>query len=575
MGLREDRRRLLAGLAAGGLLPLAFEPTLAARTTSLDARDDREGTQDAAASETGPDIDEATLAAAERISGLTFKPEERRMMLGKIRQSLGSFSRMRAMALSPDDAPALTFRPLRDPAPAPRRAPVEPLPAAIELGPEELLMTRPIRELAAALRAGRISCLRLTEIALRRLERHDPTLHCVVTMMGESARAEAKRRDAELAEGLDRGPLHGIPWGAKDIIAVRGAPTTWGAKPFAEQLIDRDAGVVARLREAGAVLVAKLSTGALAMGDRWFRERTRNPWNPEQGSSGSSAGSASAVGAGLLPFALGSETLGSIVSPCTRCGVTGLRPTFGRVGRSGVMTVSWSMDKVGAIARHAEDCGLVLRVLAGRDPDDPSSLDAPLDWSAAGAPSIEGLKIAVPQGAEKSRDLKAIVSHLGLDLDSLPRLALPELPVYDLMCILEAEAASSFDDLTRSRGIDELVAQGPRDWPNTYRAARFLPAVELLRADRLRRRLMRDLDAVLDAQGIDVLITPNFHGGVLGTTNLTGHPTLCLPVRASRGRPRVASLIGRLWGEAALLETARFLQMKSDHHRLLPEAFRS
>jgi Asp-tRNA(Asn)/Glu-tRNA(Gln) amidotransferase A subunit family amidase len=403
----------------------------------------------------------------------------------------------------------------------------EPAPAARPASDEDLAFL-PVAKLAALVRGRQVSSVELTQLYLGRLERYGGTLEAVVTLTPERAMRQARQADAELAEGRWRGPLHGIPWGAKDLLSVAGYPTTWGAMPYREQVIEEDAAVVQRLDAAGAVLVGKLTLGALAMGDVWYGGRTRNPWNLEQGSSGSSAGPGAAVAAGLVGFGIGSETLGSIVSPSTRNGVTGLRPTFGRVSRYGAMTLSWTMDKLGPMCRTAEDCALVFDAIHGHDPRDPTTLDAPFTWGEG----IDGLRVGYVaeafEGDYENHDADAavlgVLRRLGVDLTPI---ALPDIPTGPLLLTLDAEAAAAFDALTRSGEVGTLVRQGRGAWPNAFRNARFIPAVEYIQANRARTLLMQAMTDVL--RGIDVFVSPSFRGGTLRITNLTGHPSVTVP----------------------------------------------
>ena len=370
---------------------------------------------------------------------------------------------------------------------------------------------------------------------LDRLKRHGPTLECTITLTEERALEQARRADEEIAAGRYRGPLHGIPWGIKDLLAVKGYPTTWGAEPYVDQVIDMDATVVRRLDEAGAVLVAKLTVGALAMGDVWFGGKTRNPWNLEQGSSGSSAGSAAATVAGLVGFSIGTETHGSIIPPSTRCGATGLRPTFGRVSRHGAMALSWTMDKIGPICRSVEDCALVFDAIHGADGLDPTVRDVPFVWDAnidVRNLRIGDLKSAFDEEPESEEgrewrrmDLRgarrAPLARRGAIPFELPK----GLPVSALRLILHAECAAAFDDLTRS-GRDRLMEERS-SWPNTFRQARFIPAVEYIQANRVRTLVMAALDEAM--RDIDVFVTPSYAGDVLLMTNLTGQPAVVLP----------------------------------------------
>ena len=389
--------------------------------------------------------------------------------------------------------------------------------------------------------------------------------------MRDEAIATAEQRDGELAAGRMRGPLHGIPYGAKDLFAWPSAPTTFGAAPFRNHQWNLRATVLDKLQAQGAVLVAKLSLGALAMGDLWFGERTRNPWNPEQGSSGSSAGSASATAAGLVPFALGSETLGSIVSPCTRCGVAGLRPTFGAVSRHGAMPLSWTMDKVGVIARSALDQAMVFEAIRGADGRDPSARDS--DFAFDPSAGLEGLRIAVLEsrrGLQRTED-QAFLAWLHKRGVKTTTLQLPDAPYSGLRLMLSAEAAAVFDDLFRTGGLDQLKGQRDGDWPNQFRSARMIPAVEMLRASRLRTKLMQDMASTM--ADVDVLVAPTHDGPLLTCTNLTGHPTAVVPVGVPEdgsGRPNMLSLTGQLYGEAALLRVAAAWQSDTAWHQQRP-----
>jgi len=412
---------------------------------------------------------------------------------------------------------------------------------------------------------------------LDRLKRHGPTLECVVTLTEERALRQARRADQEMAMGRYRGPLHGIPWGAKDLLAVRGYPTTWGARPYEDQVIESDAEVVSRLDQAGAVLVAKLTLGALAMGDVWFGGRTRNPWNLEQGSSGSSAGSAAATAAGLVGFSIGSETLGSIVSPSTRCGATGLRPTFGRVSRAGAMALSWSMDKLGPICRTVEDCALVLEAIHGADGVDPTARTVPFNWDAGKL--LSGIRIgyyrrAFQEGTSRTRDLdlRALEALRGLGVEPV-LVELPgEFPTGALRIILNAESAAAFDDLTRSGRDGLLVRQDPGAWPNLFRQARMIPAVEFIQANRVRTMIMGALDSALE--GVDVFLAPSFWGDLLLMTNLTGHPVVVVPSGFDEeGNPVSVSFVGSLWGEGDLLRVAKAWQDATGHHLRRPPLF--
>jgi Asp-tRNA(Asn)/Glu-tRNA(Gln) amidotransferase A subunit family amidase len=408
-----------------------------------------------------------------------------------------------------------------------------------------------------------VSSTELTKLYLARLKRFDPLLKCVVTLTDDLALKQAARADSELAAGFYRGPLHGIPWGAKDLIAYPGYPTTWGATPFKDRVIDEKATVAARLEEAGAVMLAKLSLGALAQGDRWFGQMTRSPWDPRRGSSGSSAGSASAVAAGLVGFAIGSETLGSIVSPCRACGASGLRPTFGRVSRAGCMSLAWSMDKLGPIARSLEDCALVLDAIHGADGLDPAAVDRPFDWPPR--VFLRGLKVGYFEQSEhpvnEREDLKPL-REMGVEL--VPITLPEEYPASAVTLMLGTEAAAVFDDLTRKH-----VSEGLNSWPDAFRKNEFVPAVEYLRAARVRTLLMRSMARLMEK--VDLYVGS---GQDLDITNLTGHPTAIMPrgFREREGReiPGSIAFTGRLYEEATLLAVANAYQRAIGDHLKRP-----
>jgi Asp-tRNA(Asn)/Glu-tRNA(Gln) amidotransferase A subunit family amidase len=435
-----------------------------------------------------------------------------------------------------------------------------------------------IPELASLIHSGEISCVALTQFYLNRLKKYDPQLHAVVTLTEAYALERAREMDAELAAGKDRGILHGIPYGAKDLFAFPGYPTTWGAEPYREQMLNEKAGVIVRLEEAGAILVAKTTLGALAMGDVWFADTTRNPWNLEEGSSGSSAGSASATAAGLLPFAIGTETWGSIVSPSTRCGDTGLRPTFGRITRAGAMALSWSMDKVGPICRSASDCAIVFDALRGADPDDPSTTDAgftypaPVDLSTL---RIGYFKRAFEDGYEGDEfDQKTLKKLKKLGARLIPvELGNDSMPYNAMSIILEAEAAAAFDELTRSGRDSLMVRQHRYAWPNLFRSARFIPAVEYIQANRIRHDLIEQYHSIM--REFDVVVMPSFNGGnQLLATNLTGHPIVVVPNGFKKsGSPTSITFLGNLYDEGKVLAVAAAYQEATSYHRKRPELF--
>ncbi len=519
-----------------------------------------------------PDV----LAEAEKVIGLEFTPAERELMLDGVNKRLDDYTKLRAVSLPNHVAPALQFIP-QSPIP---QSPVSRLPISLDHMPApqrpsnlEDVAFWPVAQLARLVQTSQVTSVELTKMYLARLKRYDPQLHCVITLTEERALAQAKQADEEMADGRYRGPLHGIPWGAKDLLAVKGYPTTWGAAPFKEQIIDENAAVVRRLDEAGAVLIAKLTMGALAWGDVWFGGQTRNPWNLEQGSSGSSAGSASAVAAGLVGFAIGTETYGSIVSPANRCGVTGLRPTYGRVSRDGAMALSWSMDKIGPICRAVEDCALVFDAIHGADGVDATAVTRPFEWP----PKIDitKLRIGYTAGAfAKERDNKpaddaalAVLRNLGA---TLVPIELPNYPVPALNLILQAEAAAAFDELTRSGQDDLLVRQTADSWPNVLRQARLITAVEYIQANRIRALLVQEMAELMGQ--IDLYIAPFGDDYNLLLTNLTGHPAVVLPNGVSEaGAPNSSlTLMGDLYDEAAILAVAQAYQTATDFHERRP-----
>ena len=565
MPVSSRRRFLSATLAAGAGLPLVtLPPPLAGVRRAPGAPPD------------DPTVDD--IAAAERVLGLSFRPEQRALMLDDVTERLDRLEAIRAAEPSNAVPPALVLDLALsgEPRPAPGAGASVPVP---EVGPRPSdtdLAFATLPELGAWLRAGAVTSEELTRLALRRLTQYDPQLLAVVSLLPGRALDTARLRDAELAAGVDRGPLHGIPYGAKDLLAARGAPTTWGAEPYRDQTLDEDAAVVERLEAAGAVLVAKLTLGALAWGDVWFGGMTRNPWNPDQGASGSSAGPGAAVAAGLVPFAIGSETLGSIVSPSTRNGVTGHRPTFGRVPTRGAMALSWSMDKLGPMARSAVDCALVFDAIrgaeGGSDPAFPFDPAAPLAGLRVGV-LAEAFDEGEGPGPDADRATLGVLRRLGVDPQAV---SLPSgLPVDALLVILEAEAAAAFDGLTRSGGVDALTRQERNAWPNVFRHARLIPAVEYINANRLRTVLMREMAALFDT--VDVLVAPSFGTSALAITNLTGHPAVALPNglipvegHPTRRQPHSITFMGPLWQDHLPLRLAHAVQAATDVHRQRP-----
>ncbi len=428
-----------------------------------------------------------------------------------------------------------------------------------------------IGELAELIRKKELTSTKLTQFCLNRLKKYGPTLECVITLTDSLALAQARKADSEIAAGKYRGVLHGIPYGIKDLFTKKGYKTTWGAMPYKDQVLDEDATVVKKLEEAGAVLVAKLTLGALAWGDRWYGGLTKNPWDITQGSSGSSAGSASAVSAGLIPFAIGTETWGSIVSPSTVCGVTGLRPTFGRVSRHGAMALSWSMDKVGPICRTVEDCSMVFNAIHGPDGLDQSVVDAAFNYN----PEIKWENVRIGYLKKDFEREYSFHKNDSLVLKKLEELGAqlipikpPDLPIGDLSFILTAEAAAAFDALTRTNQDSLMVRQIKNAWPNVFREARFIPAVEYINANRMRHLLVQEMQKTME--DIDVYLAPSWTGNNLLMTNLTGHPCVVLPTGFENGTPTSITFNGRLFDEGTLLTVAKKYQDATGHHERHP-----
>lgn len=473
------------------------------------------------------------IGAAETIMGVRYTRAERELMLDNLDGQIEAARARRALSLENQVPMASRFDPRLPgfPASEPQAplAPTEADPGDLPDSEEDIAFA-PVTRLSAWIRRGDLTSRLLTEIYLNRIQNITPRLECFVTVTAELARAQADAADAQLKAGTWLGPLHGIPYGLKDLFDTEGILTTWGAMPYRERVPDRDARIVEMLRAAGAVLLGKTTLGALAYGDIWFGGKTRNPWNLNEGSSGSSAGSASATAAGLCGFSIGTETLGSITSPSQRCGTTGLRPTFGRVSRAGAMALCWSLDKIGPICRSVEDCALVLAAINGGDPADRSSIDAPFNFDAGAG--IEGLRLGYlpatfeEEGAtEVDRAALEAARRLGIDVVEV---TLPDLPYGTLIQVLFAEAAAAFEELTLSDRDDELVWQDKGAWPNAFRKARFLSAVDHVQLDRLRYRVMEAFDATF--RDVDAMIGPFMTGPMLVATNFTGHP--CLHLRA-------------------------------------------
>ena len=539
----------------------------------------------AAVAEDATTITPEMIEAAQKIAGLSFTLAQQQGLLERLngeRSPVNGFATIRAAGLGNDTPSALVFNPVPPGKPLPTGTSSMKL-SAVDISmpsTDEELAFLPLIHLAKLVERRDIKPTELAELYLAQLKHFAPTLHCVVSLTEDIARRQAKRADEEIAAGTYRGPLHGIPWGAKDLLSVKGTKTTWGATPYKDQIIDTDATVYTRLTRAGAVLVAKLSMGALASGDRWFGGRTRNPWNTEQGSSGSSAGPGSATAAGLVGFSIGTETRGSIISPSTRNGVTGLRPSYGRVSRYGAMALSGSMDKIGPMCRSAEDCALVFDAIRGPDGKDNTLFDLPFNWDAGR--DIRELRIGYlrsafdeieddPEEPERvarrratQRNNRAALDDIrSLDVELVP-FDLPEVPTDAIGFILTTESAAAFDDLTLNGDLDSMK-QSPEEsrWPDTFRAARFVPAVEYIQANRLRMRIMQQVDEALG--DLDLFI-----GSDLRLTNLTGHPEISVPGGFFEGTPTSLRFTGKLFGESEILLLAHAYQSKTNHHSKHP-----
>lgn len=523
-------------------------------------------------------ITKDNIENAEKVIGIDFTDAEIDSMQSLLDDQLVNYQNIRKVELKNSIPPTILFNPI----PVNFQFPKEQKP--IEFSnysgtklPEDIneLAFYSIGQLAELIRTKQITSVELTKFFLERLKKFDPELHCVISLTEERAMKQAKIMDEEIAEGKYRGMLHGIPFGAKDLLATKDYKTTWGATPYKDQMIDEDATVIKKLEDAGAVLCAKLTLGALAMGDVWFGGMTRNPWDTTQGSSGSSAGSAASVSAGLLPFAIGTETWGSIVSPSTVCGATGLRPTYGRVSRTGAMALSWSMDKIGPICRSAEDLAMVFDAIMGPDGTDQTLYKVPFNYS----PEIDFTKLKI--GYLKSdfdeqydfhlQDSLTLLKlkELGAELISIE---LPSLPVNDLSIILSAEAGAAFDELTRSNRDDLLVRQIKDAWPNIFRASRFIPAVEYINANRIRFLLIQQMQELMNK--IDLYVAPSWEGDNLLLTNLTGNPCVVLPNGFSKdGTPTSITFIGRLFDEARLIAFAKKYQDATNFNKQHPKNF--
>jgi len=542
----------------------------------------------------GPVVSVDTFREAEKLVQIEMTPHDLTQAASNWQQSMAAVYERRTgprkLAIEDTIPPATVWNPtLPGTTSGPATNHFDPGPIMLGgIGKDEDLAFASVFELAARIRTKQITSEQLTKIYIARLKKYDPQLHCVITLTEEHALKQARQADAEIAAGKYRGPLHGIPWGAKDLLDTAGIPTTWGAEPYRNRIPVEDATVTKRLNEAGAVLVAKLSLGALALNDVWFGGQTMNPWLLEEGSSGSSAGPGSAVAAGLVAFAIGSETQGSIVSPSMRCGVTGLRPTYGRVPRTGAMTLSWTCDKLGVMARHVEDTMLVLHTIAGPDAHDVACVPANLNFDANRvAPKADLSKYRIgyipawmkeAPATDVDRAALETAKKLGF---TVKEVTLPDWPYDSLNIILFAESAAAFEELTLSHKVDELKAQVPDAWPNTFRQSRFLSAVDFVQADRLRRKVAIEMERVFSE--VDLLLVPSLRDEFLVITNFTGHPSLTLRagfVEVSEARsdwapdpqkplpkftpprrvPHGVTLVGRLFEEGTVAEAGILLE---------------
>ncbi len=513
-------------------------------------------------------VTQEAVHAAEQIIGIELSGAEEALVLGGVNRNFAAYDGLRKIDVPLDTEPAIAFHPGLPGKKQPKgrqngkkigkhaRKPEMPHYKTVE----ELAFCT-VTQLAELVRTHKVSPVELTRMYISRLKRYGPKLNCTITLTEELALKQAAQAEREIKHGKYRGPLHGMPWGAKDLFATKGIPTTWGAEPYRNQVIDYDSTVVERLREAGAVLVAKLSMGALAQGPRWFGGVTRNPWQPDedrQGSSGSSAGPASATAAGLVGFSVGTETLGSIVSPSSRCGVVGLRPTYGRISRHGAMALSWTMDKIGPICRGVEDCALALKAMHGPDGRDITVEDEPFNWNAnhpVASMRIGYLKTEFDQGNDERKKMYgAALDALRGAGAKLEPIELPQFNTQNLRIILSAEAAAAFDDITRSGAVKEMSGQEPNDWPNVFRTSRFIPAVEYLRAQRARTLLMREMEKLMSKW--DVFVSPAPNSASLIVTNLTGHPAVCVPCGMQGELPQSIMFTSGLYDEGAALRVA-------------------
>jgi Asp-tRNA(Asn)/Glu-tRNA(Gln) amidotransferase A subunit family amidase len=552
-----DRRRFLALFSVAGLGGAAVAAAQGSRQAPIST---------------------GMLADAEKLAGLTYTDAQRDLMVDGVKGNLERYQALRALRIPNEVAPAYHFDPVLpgvevdlEPSQLPLRLSRPPVPVV----PSDLdeLAFLPVTQLSELMRRRLVRSVDITSMYLARLKKYDPILKCVITLCEDLAMKQARRADEEIALGMYRGPLHGIPWGAKDLLAVKEYPTTWGAAPYKDQVIYDDATAVRRLEQAGAVLVAKLAMGETARGETWFGGMTRNPWNVGEGAHGSSAGPASATAAGLVGFSIGSDTRGSIVLPCDRCGASGLRPTFGTVSRHGAMVLAWTMDKIGPICRSVEDCVMVLHAIRGPDGQDATLRSVPFNWNADA--NVGGLKVGYLKSAfDRNRRAKAtdddtlkVLRTLGVD--PVP-IEMPEFPLEALRLIMDSETAAAFDELVMSGRGDLLAKQGKGDRPNNLRHAELIPAVEYIQANRARTILIRKLAELM--RGIDVFVAPSLSDVVLSLTNMTGHPCVAVPNGfTGTNAPTTITFVGGLFKDAQAALLAHRYQQATDFHQRHPD----
>jgi Asp-tRNA(Asn)/Glu-tRNA(Gln) amidotransferase A subunit family amidase len=608
--LKLDRRSFVKLLPAAGVATLGVSavgaqgppvPAFGPVTTPQRAAEPTPsagGAQQQGRAQAPQKVNREMLHTAEQLIGIELTEAQENMALSGVNRNLASYEALRGLDIPLDTEPAFAFHPAL-PGKKFNRTPAQnifsrPQPPAFKSA-EELAFCSAL-QLAELLRLRKVTSTELTKMYLERLKRYSPKLNCLITLTEELALKQAEQADREIRAGRFRSPLHGVPCGVKDLFATKGIKTTWGAEPYRDQMIDYDATVIERLRAAGAVLLAKLSMGALAMGGNWYGGMTRNPWNTEQGSSGSSAGSASTTAAGLVGFSLGTETLGSIITPCSICGVVGLRPSYGRISRYGAMGLCWTMDKIGTICRAVEDCAAVLHLLYGPDNHDLTVSDVPFRWRPArplASMRIGYQKEEFEQGSDERKALYAaaleVLRKAGAKLEPI---TLPKFNAGNIRFLLNTEAAAAFDDLTRNKGIDQLSGQAAGDWPNVFRTHRFVPAVEYIRAMRARTLLMRQMDELMSHWDVFVSTAPS--SSSLLITNLTGHPAVTMPCgfergpggpgrasgeagasprQAGAGLPRAIMFTAGLYDEAAALRVALAFERATNWHTMHPKEF--